>query len=290
MKLAHTIPKLDDPALIFTSIIGEFLVAPLLVQFQVTDPEAERKFMTTPFAVELRDIRLSFGTTEVLRGVNLSISPGEKLVLLGPSGSGKSTLIRCVNGLEVPKSGTVSVMGKNIHCSDVALKDARMRTEMIFQDFNLYSNKTVLENVTFAPMHLLNISRKEADKLALSHLEELEVDHLVSSFPFQLSGGQQQRVAIARALAKSPDILLLDEPTSALDPELVQSVLGAIERISQNGLTIICVTHELGFARRLADRAVFMSDGIIVEQGVPDALFEQPATDRLRQFLSHLHS
>lgn len=245
--------------------------------------------MTTPYAVELRDICLSFGTTDVLRGVSLNISPGEKLVLLGPSGSGKSTLIRCMNGLEVPKSGMVSVMGKDIHCSAGALKEARMRTEMIFQDFNLYSNKTVLENITFAPMHLLNMSHKEADKVALSHLEELEVDHLVSSFPFQLSGGQQQRVAIARALAKSPDILLLDEPTSALDPELVQSVLGAIERISQKGLTIICVTHELGFARRLADRAVFMSDGTIVEQGVPSALFEQPATDRLRSFLSHLH-
>jgi len=242
-----------------------------------------------PFAVEFRDIRLSYGVIEVLRGVSLSIAQGEKLVLLGPSGSGKSTFIRCVNGLEVPKSGTVHVMGENIHGSSVALKQARMRTEMIFQNFNLYSNKTVLENVTFAPVHLLNMSPKEAEKVALSHLADLEVDHLISSFPFQLSGGQQQRVAIARALAKSPDILLLDEPTSALDPELVQSVLGVIERIAQSGLTVICVTHELGFAKRLADRAVFMDDGAIIEQGTPSVLFEQPATDRLRSFLSHLH-
>ncbi len=245
--------------------------------------------MSKPFVVELRDVCLSFGTTDVLRKVNLNITKGEKLVLLGPSGSGKSTMIRCMNGLEKPKSGTVSIMGENIHRTAATLKQARMQTEMIFQGFNLYSNKTVLENVTFAPRHLLNMPHKEAENIAMSHLADLEVDHLVSSYPFQLSGGQQQRVAIARALAKSPDILLLDEPTSALDPELIHSVLSAIERISQNGLTIICVTHELGFARRLADKAVFMSDGIIVERGAPDILFSNPETDRLKNFLSHLH-
>lgn len=245
--------------------------------------------MPTSLALELRNICLAFGATEVLRDVSLSIAEREKLVLLGPSGSGKSTLIRCMNGLEVPKSGSVRVMGQDIHCSAATLKEARMRTEMIFQNFNLYSNKTVLENVTFAPVHLLKMSRKDANKVAMTHLAELEVDHLAASFPFQLSGGQQQRVAIARALAKSPDILLLDEPTSALDPELVQSVLGAIERIAQKGMTIICVTHELGFASRLADRVVFMSDGTIVEQGEPSRLLTRPDTDQLKSFLSHLH-
>jgi glutamate transport system ATP-binding protein len=241
-----------------------------------------------PRAVELKEIRLSFGAFPALKGINLEVQKGEKLVVLGPSGSGKSAMIRCINGLERPQSGEVRVLGENIHRNAATLRTARLRTEMIFQNFNLYSNKTVLENVTLAPRHLLKMTQEEAEATARTRLAELGVDHLASSYPFQLSGGQQQRVAIARALAKSPEILLLDEPTSALDPELVQSVLSTIERIARDGLTIICVTHELGFARRLADRAIFVDDGVIVEQGTPGDLFERPATDRLKDFLSHV--
>ena len=181
-----------------------------------------------------------------------------------------------MNGLEIPQSGSIDVFGESLLTGGEPARSVRLRMEMIFQGFNLYANKTALENVMLAPRHLLGMSRSEAEAHARARLDDLEITELADAFPFQLSGGQQQRVAIARAIAKRPDILLLDEPTSALDPELVSSVLDLIERIAATGLTIVCVTHELGFARRLADRAVFLEDGVIVEQGPPGDMFSAP--------------
>lgn len=240
-----------------------------------------------PPIAELREVRLSLGGVEVLRGIDLSIAKGEKIVLIGPSGSGKSSLIRCINGLNKPDSGQVHVFGHDIGKAS-HLRSARLRMEMIFQGLHLYSNRTVLENVTLAPMRLLGLSKTEAEELAFWQLDALEIAELADSYPFQLSGGQQQRVALARALAKSPDILLLDEPTSALDPELVQSVLSAIEKATDKGMTTVTVTHEIGFARRQAQRVIFICEGAIVEEGPPSDIFVQPKSLLLKSFLSHL--
>ena len=243
---------------------------------------------TAPHALAAHDLKLRYGATEVLHGVDLTIAQGEKVVLLGPSGSGKSSLLRCFNGLEWPQAGSIEVLGMGLTPDEKRLRSMRLRMEMIFQSFNLYTNRTALQNVALAPRFLLGMSYRDAEVLALSKLDELGIADLADAYPFQLSGGQQQRVAIARALAKKPDILLLDEPTSALDPELVQSVLDTIEQVATVGLTVACVTHELGFARRLADRAVFMDGGLIVEQGPPEKLFAAPESPRLAQFLRHI--
>jgi ABC-type polar amino acid transport system ATPase subunit len=238
--------------------------------------------------IELRDIHLSFGPIKVLRGIDLEVIRGERIALLGPSGSGKSSLVRCINGLCTPDRGEVRVFGEDISAKPEQLRKARRAMEMIFQGFNLYSTRTVMENVTLAPMRLLGMSRKKAEELAFEQLRAMDIDHLAGSYPFQLSGGEQQRVALARALAKSPEILLLDEPTSALDPELVQSVLLAIERATDGGMTTITVTHEIGFARRQAHRAIFMSDGVFVEEGKPREMFSRPRTESLARFLDHV--
>ncbi len=243
---------------------------------------------TVPHALAAHGLKLRYGATEVLHGVDLTVARGEKVVLLGPSGSGKSSLLRCFNGLEWPQAGRIEILGMSLTPDEKQLRAMRRRMEMIFQSFNLYANRTALQNVALAPRYLLGMSHHDAETLARSKLDELGIADLADAYPFQLSGGQQQRVAIARALAKQPDILLLDEPTSALDPELVQSVLDTIEQVSTDGLTVVCVTHELGFARRLADRAVFMDGGVIVEQGPPDRLFSAPASSRLAQFLRHI--
>ena len=235
--------------------------------------------------IELDAIGLSFGATTVLRDVDLTVCCGERVVIIGPSGSGKSTLIRCMNGLAAPQTGRVRVFGGDLAHAE-ALRTCRRHSDMIFQSFHLYANRTVLENVALAPIHVLGLPRHAAEAEAMRHLEAMEIDHLRSAYPFQLSGGQQQRVALARALAKSPDILLLDEPTAALDPELVGSVLLAIERATAKGMTTVTVTHELGFARRQAHRVIFMADGRIVEEGTPDALFAAPRTPRLAAFLN----
>ena len=235
--------------------------------------------------IELAGVRLSFGATPVLHDVDLTVRCGERVVIIGPSGSGKSTLVRCINGLVRPQGGTVRVFGSDLAETET-LRAVRRHSEMIFQGFNLYANRTVLDNVTLAPIHVLGLPRRAAEAEALRQLEAMEIAHLCAAYPFELSGGQQQRVALARALAKGPDILLLDEPTSALDPELVGSVLLAIERATERGMTTVTVTHELGFARRQAHRMIFMAEGRIVEEGAPEALLATPRTSRLAAFLN----
>jgi ABC-type polar amino acid transport system ATPase subunit len=235
--------------------------------------------------VELKDVELSLGGTRILDKIDLSITCGERVVVIGPSGSGKSSLLRCINGLARPERGMIRLFGAAIETGE-ALRQARLRMETIFQGFNLYSQMTVLDNVTLASRHLFGLPREEAERLAHSHLSALGIENLVRSYPAQLSGGQRQRVALARALAKTPDILLLDEPTSALDPENIQGALRAIERSTAKGITTITVTHELGFARRQAHRILFMDRGRIIEDGRPEELFTAPKSDRLKAFLS----
>jgi len=238
--------------------------------------------------VALAGVELSFGSRRILTGIDLSVGAGQKLVIIGPSGSGKSTLLRCVNGLERPDRGSVTIFGQSLAGSARTLTAARRRMGVIFQQFNLYSMLSVRRNVTLAPRRLLGLSRQEADAWAHACLARVEVAHLADKYPFQISGGQQQRVAIARALAMRPEILLLDEPTSALDPELVRSLLDLLESVARDGMTVLCVTHELGFARRLADRVVFMAEGRIVEEGAVADLLRSPRTKRLRDFLIKL--
>ena len=234
--------------------------------------------------IELQGVRLSYGDTPVLRGIDLTIRCGERVAVIGPSGSGKSTLVRCMNGLARPQDGTVRVFGRDLRDA-AALRDCRRHSEMIFQSFNLYGQLRILENVTLAPIKLLGMPRAAAEAAARQHLAAMEVADLAEAFPFELSGGQRQRVALARALIKAPDILLLDEPTSALDPERVGGVLQAIERATQRGLTTVTVTHELGFARRQASRLIFMEDGRVVEDGPVDQTLAAPRSPRLARFL-----
>jgi ABC-type polar amino acid transport system ATPase subunit len=241
-----------------------------------------------PSAVELRQVSFSFGPNRVLANIDLVVRGGERLVIIGPSGSGKTTLLRCINGLERVDSGEIRIFGEPLGHSRKQLKAARRRMGIIFQEYNLYSMRTVLENIMLAPMHVLRVSKQEAEARAHTSLFRVGIADLAPKYPFQISGGQQQRVAIARALAMRPDILLLDEPTSALDPELVESMRSLIESLADEGLTILCVTHALGFARRLADQIAFMADGAILEQGSPEKILYKPRTNRLRSFLATL--
>ncbi|QEX19389.1 arginine ABC transporter ATP-binding protein [Hypericibacter terrae] len=241
-------------------------------------------------AIELRGLRLAFSANPILSGIDLSVAAGERLALIGPSGSGKSTLLRCVNGLERPDEGEVFIFGEPLARQGRSRVQARRRMGMIFQHFNLYSMKTVLENVTLAPIAVGGLKKTEAERIARTCLGRVDVSTLADKYPFQISGGQQQRVAIARALAMQPEILLLDEPTSALDPELVQSMLELIQSLAGDGMTILCVTHEINFARRLADRILFMAEGRILESGRPDELLDRPRSERLKSFLATLGS
>jgi ABC-type polar amino acid transport system ATPase subunit len=238
-------------------------------------------------AVELDSAVLDLGGHRVLDGISLSVAEGEKVVLFGPSGGGKSSLLRSILGLERLSAGTVRVLGNDITRGEKrALSSARRQTAAIFQHFNLFTMKTVLDNVALGARQIAGLSQAEARSLAAGVLDRVGVGRLAGQYPFQLSGGEQQRVAIARALATHPKLLLLDEPTSALDPELVKGVLLLIEEIvAASNLTVVCVTHELGFARRLADRAVFLAAGRIVEEGLPADLLDRPGSERLRAFL-----
>ena len=237
-------------------------------------------------AITVTDIRKNFGAVEALKGVSLDVAEGEKVVVIGPSGSGKSVLIRCINGLEVPDSGTVVVEGMNLSDRKVNARALARDVAMVFQSYNLYPHKTVLENVTLAPIKVLKVPREQAERDGRAYLERVGLSDKVDKYPDQLSGGQQQRVAIARALALQPDVLCFDEPTSALDPELTGEVLRVIRSLAERRMTMIVVTHELQFAHDVSDQVIFLERGVVAESGTPDELFLHPKNDRTRQFLA----
>ncbi len=237
--------------------------------------------------IEIRGLNKYFGDLHVLKDIDLTVEEGEKVVIIGPSGSGKSTLIRCVDYLEEPTSGEVIIDGTPLTKKN-HLEMARTYSSMVFQQFNLYPNMTVLGNLTLAPIKLQKKSKEEATQAAMAALKRVGLAHKAGEFPQNLSGGQQQRVAIARALCTRQPIILFDEPTSALDPEMVQEVLDVMIELAQENITMICVTHEMGFARQVADRVIFMDDGRILEQGSPEHFFENPENPRCRDFLAKI--
>lgn len=237
--------------------------------------------------IEIRGLNKYFGDLHVLKDIDLTVGEGEKVVIIGPSGSGKSTLIRCVDYLEEPTSGEVIIDGTPLTKKN-HLEMARTYSSMVFQQFNLYPNMTVLGNLTLAPIKLQKKSKEEATQAAMAALTRVGLAHKAGEYPQNLSGGQQQRVAIARALCTKQPIILFDEPTSALDPEMVQEVLDVMIELAQENITMICVTHEMGFARQVADRVIFMDDGRILEEGTPDHFFENPTNPRCRDFLAKI--
>ncbi len=238
--------------------------------------------------VDIRHINKSFGALKALNNVSLSMALGEKVVIIGPSGSGKSTLLRSINKLETVDSGSITVDGQNINDPGIDINKLRMELGMVFQSFNLFPHKTVLENVTLAPIKLKGLSKSEADAIALKLLDKVGIKDKAHVYPSRLSGGQQQRVAIARALAMSPKIMLFDEPTSALDPEMIGEVLDVMVTLAKEGMTMAVVTHEMGFAREVADRVVFMDHGVIIEVGTPEHFFQNPENERTKLFLSQI--
>lgn len=238
--------------------------------------------------VELTHVEKHYGDLHVLKDINLTVRKGEVLVIVGPSGSGKSTMCRTINRLETIDSGDIRIDGKPLPQEGKELAKLRAEVGMVFQSFNLFANKTILENVTLAPIKVRHMDKKEAEDLAMDLLGRVGVASQASKMPSQLSGGQQQRVAIARALAMQPKVMLFDEPTSALDPEMVNEVLDVMVELAHEGMTMLCVTHEMGFARKVADKVVFMADGQILEQSTPDDFFEHPKTDRAKDFLSKI--
>ncbi len=237
-------------------------------------------------AIDVVDLHKRFGELEVLRGIDFHVEHGEVVCVIGPSGSGKSTLLRCVNRLEEPEAGRIVIEGTDITDPDVELDAVRRKIGMVFQQFNLFPHLTVMRNLTIAQRRVLKRSTHEAEEIATRMLDRVGLSEKVNAYPAHLSGGQQQRVAIARALCMDPDMMLFDEVTSALDPELVGEVLEVMRKLADEGMTMMVVTHEMGFARRVADRVVFMDEGIIVEQGPPGRLLEDPQRERTQQFLS----
>jgi ABC-type polar amino acid transport system ATPase subunit len=238
--------------------------------------------------IRIENVRKRFGRFEALRGVSLEVAAGEKVVVCGPSGSGKSTLIRCINRLERHDHGRVVVDGVELNDDVRNLAQVRSEVGMVFQQFNLFPHLTVIDNLAIAPMRVRGLPRAEAEKVAMQYLERVRIPEQARKYPGQLSGGQQQRVAIARALCMRPRIMLFDEPTSALDPEMIKEVLDVMVGLARDGMTMVCVTHEMGFAREVADRVVFMDHGEIVEAAPPAKFFSQPQTDRARQFLGQI--
>jgi len=243
--------------------------------------------MTAPI-VELRDVNKWFGAFHVLKDLSLEVARGEKVVVCGPSGSGKSTMIRCINRLEEHQSGRIVVDGVELGDDLKAIESVRRRVGMVFQSFNLFPHLTVLENLTLAPIRVAGIARAEAEAAAMGYLERVRIPEQAAKYPGQLSGGQQQRVAIARALCLKPQVMLFDEPTSALDPEMVGEVLDVMTALAAEGMTMICVTHEMGFARAVADTMIFMDEGRIVETAPPAQFFDHPANERTRRFLGKI--
>ncbi|MBM3485669.1 MAG: amino acid ABC transporter ATP-binding protein [Alphaproteobacteria bacterium] len=240
--------------------------------------------------IEMHKVGKRFGDFRALRAVDLSVQLGQKVVVCGPSGSGKSTLIRCINRLEVHDEGSIVVDGIELTDDTRNINAIRREVGMVFQQFNLFPHLTVLQNLTLAPMRVRGMSRVEAEDLAMLYLERVRIQDQARKFPSQLSGGQQQRVAIARSLCMKPRVMLFDEPTSALDPEMIKEVLDVIVELAAEGMTMVCVTHEMGFARRVADLMVFMDKGEIVETAPPDRFFSHPASERTRLFLSQILS
>ncbi|GAA4885604.1 amino acid ABC transporter ATP-binding protein [Serinicoccus chungangensis] len=238
--------------------------------------------------VVLEDVNKHFGDLHVLKDINLTVHEGEVVVVIGPSGSGKSTLCRTINRLESYESGTITIHGDELPSEGKALARLRADVGMVFQSFNLFSHKTILENVTLGPIKVRRKKAAEAKQRAMELLQRVGVDHQAEKYPAQLSGGQQQRVAIARSLAMDPTVMLFDEPTSALDPEMINEVLDVMTSLAKSGMTMIVVTHEMGFARKAADRVVFMSDGAIVEENTPEEFFTNPQSDRAKDFLGKL--
>lgn len=237
-----------------------------------------------PQAIEFKQVDKWFDTFQALKKIQLSVNEGEILVICGPSGSGKSTLIRCINGLEQYDSGTLSVLGSS------ELKQQKGRVGMVFQHFNLFPHLTVLDNLTLAPMRTLKLTKQEAEARARHFLKRVHIADQADKYPVQLSGGQQQRVAIARSLCMMPSIMLFDEPTSALDPEMINEVLDVMTELAQDGMTMVCVTHEMGFARKVADRVAFMDEGEIIEIAPPQQLFSNPQNSRTKTFLNQILS
>ncbi|HKH80028.1 MAG TPA: amino acid ABC transporter ATP-binding protein [Methylovirgula sp.] len=239
-------------------------------------------------AVEIAGLNKWYGDFHVLRDIDLVVGRGERIVICGPSGSGKSTLIRCINGLEEHQQGRIVVDGIELTRDLAAIENVRRHVGMVFQHFNLFSHLTVLENCTLAPIHVRKLPKGEAEDLARQYLERVRIADQAHKYPAQLSGGEQQRVAIARALCMSPSIMLFDEPTSALDPEMVKEVLDTIIGLAEEGMTMLCVTHEMGFARQVANRVIFMDGGEIIEINRPDSFFSAPRHERTKLFLDRI--
>ena len=240
--------------------------------------------------ITIRDVHKWYGDFHVLRGINLEVAEGERIVVCGPSGSGKSTLVRCINRLEEHQRGQIIVDGTELTSDLKNIDRVRREVGMLFQNFNLFPHLTVLENCTLAPIRVRKLPKSEAEELARGYLRRVHIEDQADKFPGQLSGGQQQRVAIARALCMEPRIMLFDEPTSALDPEMIKEVLDVMIGLAEDGMTMICVTHEMGFARTVANRIIFMDEGQIVEEASPEIFFNNPRNERTRLFLSQILS
>jgi general L-amino acid transport system ATP-binding protein len=240
------------------------------------------------FHVQMQSVDKWFGDLHVLRNINLTVTRGERIVICGPSGSGKSTMIRCINRLEPHQNGRIVVDGFELTNDVKTIDEVRRHVGMVFQQFNLFPHLTILENCTLAPVRVKRMSKRKAEDVAMHYLGRVKIPEQVDKYPGQLSGGQQQRAAIARSLCMAPSIMLFDEPTSALDPEMVKEVLDTMVSLAEEGMTMLCVTHEMGFARQVADRIVFMDAGEIVETNAPEAFFDDPRHERTRRFLSQI--
>ena len=242
--------------------------------------------MTTKPIIEVKDLKKSFGKLEVLKGINTEVQRGEVVVVIGPSGSGKSTFLRCLNLLETPTAGSIYVDGAEITDPKCDINLHRQKMGMVFQHFNLFNNMTILRNMTLAPMTLLKKSKEDAEAQALALLRRVGLEDKANAYPSQLSGGQKQRIAIVRALCMDPEVMLFDEPTSALDPEMVGEVLDVMKELAQDGMTMVVVTHEMGFAREVGSRVLFMDEGVIMEENEPHEFFANPKCERLQSFLA----
>lgn len=236
--------------------------------------------------IEVNNLSKSYGTLEVLKNIDINIKEGQVVCVIGPSGSGKSTFLRCLNLLEEPTSGEIYIDGEQINKKEVNLNAMRQKLGMVFQNFNLFPHMSTLENITLAPINVMGMSKNEAEKIAMELLDRVGLADKSAVYPSSLSGGQKQRVAIARALAMNPEVMLFDEPTSALDPEMVGEVLEVMKDLADKGMTMIIVTHEMGFAREVSDRILFMDEGIIMEQGSPEQIFNNTTNERTKEFLS----